>query len=59
MIDSIRIPDVVLTLALSYLAGGTILNIIRHELPDTRRTTDVGAFALGAACYTVLLLYLP
>lgn len=59
VIDSIRIPDVVLTLVLSYLAGGTILNIIRHELPDTRRTSDVGAFALGAACYTVLLLYLP
>lgn len=58
-VDSLSIPGVALTLALSYIAGGTILNILRHELPDTRRTTDVWAFALGAACYTLLLLFLP
>ena len=56
---SIRLPDVILALALSYIAGGTILNILRHELPDTDRSADVGAFVLGAAGYTALLLLLP
>jgi hypothetical protein len=56
VIESISIPGLVLTLALSYIAGGTILNIIRHELPDSKRSTDVLAFATGAACYTLLLL---
>ena len=56
---SISIPGVVLASVLSYIAGGTILNILRHELPDTDRSADVGAFVLGAAGYTALLLLLP
>ena len=56
---SIRSSGVVLALVLSYIAGGTILNILRHELPDTDRSADVGAFVLGAAGYTALLLLLP
>ena len=57
--NSIRLPDVVLALVLSYIAGGTILNILRHELPDTDRSADVGALVLGTAGYTALLLILP
>ena len=53
------LPDMPLALVLSYIAGGTILNILRHELPGTGRSADVGALALGAAGYTVLLLMLP
>ena len=49
----------VLALVLSYIAGGTILNILRHELPDTDRSAEVGAFVLGATGYTALLLLLP
>ena len=56
---SIRLPGVVLALVLSYIAGGTILNILRHELPDTDRSADVGALVLGTAGYTALLLLLP
>jgi hypothetical protein len=52
----LRLPDVVLALALAYISGGTILNTLRHELPDTNRSPDVFAFAMGAAAYTVLLL---
>jgi hypothetical protein len=51
-----EIPEVVLALALAYISGGTILNTLRHELPDTDRSPDVFAFALGATCYTVILL---
>jgi len=31
------------------------MNILRHELPDTDRTSDVAAFAIAAAVYAVLL----
>ena len=50
------IPDVVLALALAYISGGTILNTLRHELPDTHRSPDVLAFAVGAAAYSAILL---
>ena len=52
----LRIPDVVLAIALAYISGGTILNTLRHELPDTNRSPDVFAFAMGAALYTIMLL---
>jgi zinc transporter ZupT len=52
----LEIPDVVLALALAYVSGGTILNTLRHELPDTHRSPDVFAFAVGAGAYTVILL---
>ncbi len=51
----IEIPTEVLAPVLAYLAGGLIMNILRHELPDTDRTTDVAAFAIAAAVYAVLL----
>ncbi len=56
---AVEIPAGVLPLALSYLAGGAILNILRHELPDTDRSADVRALVLGAASYTAMLLLLP
>lgn len=56
--EKVDVPDVFLAAALSYVAGGAIMNIIRHELPATTRTPDVLAFMLGATSYTVLLLVL-
>jgi hypothetical protein len=50
-------PDI-LALVLAYIAGGTIMNILRHELPDTDRSSDVVAFATAAAVYGVLLISL-
>ena len=50
-------PDI-LALVLAYIAGGTIMNILRHELPDTDRSGDVVAFATAATVYGVLLLSL-
>ena len=54
----VDIPARVLAPVLAYLAGGFIMNILRHELPDTDRATDVAAFAIGAASYAVLLFSL-
>ncbi|MCL7937991.1 MAG: hypothetical protein M8835_10805 [marine benthic group bacterium] len=51
----IAIPTEVLAPVLAYLAGGLIMNILRHELPDTDRTTNVAAFAIAVAVYAVLL----
>ena len=54
----VDIPARVLAPVLAYIAGGFIMNILRHELPDTDRATDVAAFAIGAASYAVLLFSL-
>ena len=53
-----EIPPAALALVLAFIAGSTILNILRNELPDTDRSADVVAFALGAAVYAILILSL-
>ena len=53
-----EIPPEALALVLAFVAGSTILIVLRNELPDTDRTADVAAFALGASTYGVLLLAL-
>ncbi len=45
-----------LALVLSYIAGGMIMNIMRHELPVTSRTVNALAFAVGAFVFGVLVL---
>jgi hypothetical protein len=57
-LPSVEIRPEMLALVLAYIAGGTIMNILRHELPDTDRSTDVLAFAAAATVYGVLLLSL-
>jgi hypothetical protein len=41
----------------AFLAGGIVLNVLKEELPEERRSR-FWAFALGAAAYTILLLLL-
>jgi hypothetical protein len=50
-------PDT-LARVLAYIAGGTVMNILRHELPDTDRSGDVVVFATAATVYGVLRLSL-
>jgi len=57
-LPSVEIRPDILALVLAYIAGGTIMNILRHELPDTNRSADVLAFAAAATVYSVLLLSL-
>lgn len=54
----VEIRPEILVLVLAYIAGGTIMNILRHELPDTDRSGDVAAFFVGATTYGALLLCL-
>jgi hypothetical protein len=58
MVPRFEISPQALALVLAFIAGSTILNVLRNELPDTDRTADVAAFALGASAYGVLLLAL-
>jgi uncharacterized membrane protein YoaK (UPF0700 family) len=58
ILPAVEIRPDILALVLAYVAGGTIMNILRHELPDTDRSSDVVAFATAAAVYGALLLSL-
>jgi hypothetical protein len=51
-----ELSEPAMALVLSYIAGGTIMNIIRHELPQTERESDVLAFALGVVVYGVIVI---
>lgn len=44
-----------LSLLFSFLAGSIVLNVLKEELPEERKSKFL-AFALGAFAYTVLLL---
>jgi hypothetical protein len=51
----LRIHQVPMTILFAFLAGGIVLNILKEELPEERESR-FGAFAFGAAAYTILLL---
>jgi len=48
------LPDGVLYLALAIVAGSTITNVVRHELPGPRRLRP-GFFVAGVAVYAALI----
>ena len=58
IVPQFEVPPAGLALVLAYVSGGTIMNILRHELPDTDRSADVVAFVTGAAIYGILVLTL-
>lgn len=51
------VPEVAVALLFAFLAGGVVLNVLKEELPEERRSR-FGAFAGGAAVYAALLLAL-
>lgn len=53
----VEIPEPTIAVLIAFLAGGVILNVLKEELPEERRS-NFWAFALGASAYTVLLLAL-
>lgn len=50
-----RVDDLLVAVPFAFLAGGVILNVMKEELPAERRSR-FGAFAVGAAGYTAVLL---
>lgn len=51
------IPEVLIAVLTAFLAGGIILNVLKEELPEERRSR-YWPFAAGAALYTALLIAL-
>ena len=54
---SALIPETLVSLALAFVAGGIVMNVLKEELPRERESR-FWAFALGAAFYAALLLAL-
>lgn len=52
-----EISDVLIVILVAFLAGGIILNVLKEEIPQERRSR-FWAFALGAGVYAALLLTL-
>jgi zinc transporter ZupT len=52
----VEIPDVVLALLFAFLGGGVVLNILKEELPEDRKS-NFWAFAAGVLFYAALLLW--
>jgi hypothetical protein len=50
-----QLPQHALSVPFAILAGGIVLNVLKEELPEERRSR-FGTFALGTGLYTVLLL---
>ncbi|HZG83429.1 hypothetical protein [Paenibacillus sp.] len=48
------LPEFVVSLLFAFLSGALLVNVMKEELPHQERS-NVGAFFLGAALYTVLL----
>ena len=49
------VPAVALAAVTAFLAGGVILNVMKEELPEERRSR-FSAFLLGASGYALVLL---
>ncbi|MEW6491678.1 MAG: hypothetical protein AB1589_03885 [Cyanobacteriota bacterium] len=52
-----EISEAAISVLFAFLAGGIILNVLKEELPEERKSR-FWAFALGTAVYTALLLTL-
>lgn len=51
----VEVPNNYLFIPLGFLAGAIVLNVLKEELPDDRRSR-FGSFALGMAVYGALLI---
>jgi hypothetical protein len=52
-----EVPEALLAALTAFLAGGVILNVLKEELPEERRSR-FWRFAVGAAAYAALLIVL-
>jgi zinc transporter ZupT len=54
---AVEVPEAAVSLLVAFLAGGIILNVLKEELPDERRSR-FWALAAGMSVYAALLLAL-
>lgn len=50
-----HIPDTIVAIAVSFIAGGVLLNVLRYELPK-REQVGYCFFLLGSVLYTTIIL---
>lgn len=53
----VPMPKIAVMMVLAFIGGGVILNVLKEELPEERRSR-YWAFVLGAGAYSILLLSL-
>lgn len=51
------IPEIWIVILFAFIAGGTILNVLKEELPGERKS-NFWAFLVGIITYSVLILFL-
>lgn len=50
-----HIREIYVGIIFAFVAGGVIMNVLKEELPEERKST-YWAFLIGAVAYTTLLL---
>ncbi|MFC3039984.1 hypothetical protein ACFOGI_06940 [Virgibacillus xinjiangensis] len=53
--EFVTVPEQIIALLFSFLAGSVLLNVLKEELPE-ERSSSFWAFILGGGVYTALLL---
>jgi len=51
----VMLPEGMVGALLAFIAGGVVLNVLKEELPEERKSR-LWAFVIGAAAYSALLL---
>ena len=54
---AVEVPEALVGVLAAFIGGGTILNVLKEELPEERESR-FGAFLAGAVGYSILLLLL-
>lgn len=52
-----KLPEIWIAVLFSFLAGGVVMNVLKEELPEERKSS-FWAFAGGTAAYAILLLWI-
>jgi len=52
-----EVHELIIAFLMALIAGGVILNVLKEELPEERESS-LGAFIIGLAVYSVLLLFI-
>ena len=53
-----EIPEFIIPILVGFLSGGSILNIIKEELPDAKGSSNVSAFLFGVLLYSLILMFI-
>lgn len=52
-----ELPQTTIIYGVAFIAGGVILNVLRHELPNDQKSQSFISFAIGGILYSMVLAY--